>query len=217
MRQHSKLLLAAPLAGAVALLSLTIPPAVAHKGATGVVKQRMDVMKSFGDAMKAIKKMLDGEMTYDAAKVRKAAGVIKAHGGEALTKLFPKGSLQKPTEAKPEIWQNWTEFEADATRLKDYAEALEVVAARKSEEAEASGMIATMKGSDITEGGWPSAAELKQMPPQAVFMALGKTCKSCHESFRQKKDEHDHEGHAHDEHGDGDHDHEEHARDEHAH
>ncbi len=195
MRLRSKFLLVAPVLGALAILSAQTPDAIAHKGAKGIVKERMDAMKSIGDNMKAIKKMLDGEQPFNADKVKKAAGVIKSHAGTTLTKLFPEGSMDKPTEATPKIWEDWEDFQASAMRLQAYAEVLEMTAGNPQGAAEASGLGAAIKASDITEDGWPTVAELNQLPPQAVFMAMGKTCKSCHESFRVKKDEEGHDGH----------------------
>jgi len=198
MQLRSKFFLVTPILGALAMLSVYTPEAIAHKGAKGVVKKRMDAMKSIGDNMKAIKKMLAGEQPYDAGKVKKAAGAIKSHAGKPLVKLFPKGSMQKPTEATPKIWEDWDAFEENAMRLQVYAGVLEASAGRPEGAAEASGLSETIKASDITEGGWPTVAELNQLPLQAVFMAMGKTCKSCHESFRIKKDEAGkggHEGH----------------------
>lgn len=207
MSRRSKIYFVTTMACACAFFASDVPHATAHKGAKGIVKERMDAMKSIGDSMKAIKKMLQGEMTYDSAKVKKAAGTIKAHAGEPLTKLFPKDSLQKPTEATPKIWEDWEGFKASAMRLRDYAGALENSADRRGAAAEASGLMATIQASDITEDGWPSVTELDQMPTQVVFMAVGKTCKSCHESYRIKKDDKDdagHKGHG-DQKGHGDH------------
>ena len=194
MSSRAKFFMVGSLLAAVAGgVLVSAPDANAHKGAKGIVKQRMDMMKSIGASMKSIKKMLQGEVAYDAAKVREAAGVIKKHAGEPMVKLFPKGSMQKPTEATAQIWEDWDGFKAISMRLRDYAGALEQSADRNSGMAEASGMAATLMSSDIAEGGWPSASELAQMPPQATFMAITKTCKSCHQSFRKKKEE----GHAH--------------------
>jgi cytochrome c556 len=49
--------------------------------------------------------------------------------------LFPAGSLAEKSRAKPEIWQKWTEFEADATqamaeKLRDAAQAKNAEATR---------------------------------------------------------------------------------------
>ncbi len=190
-RLRFKQLHIALIAAALAILCAGGIDVAAHKGAKGVVKKRMDVMKSIGDNMKAMKKMFGGETPYDAKKVKQGAVFIKNHAGKSLTKLFPKGSLQKPTEATNRIWEEWAGFEANAMRLQAYAGALEVAARQPSDAAQAAGSNVTMSTADVAEGGWPAVEDLERMPPQAVFMAVAKTCKYCHESYRQKKN-HEH-------------------------
>lgn len=146
--------------GAVTLLAgiLVGGAALAHGGATGIVKERMDAMSSIGDQMKIIGQMLKGG-SVDEAKLSAAAGAIADHGGEALTRLFPEGSLDKPTEAAPAIWTDWTKFEAYAGDL------------------EASAL--TLK--DLANDG-AGTQELS-----AAFGTLAATCKDCHQAFRVKK------------------------------
>ena len=50
--------------------------ALAHEGATGVVKERMDLMETQKDAMKVIGEMAKGKTPFDAAAATKAAGDI---------------------------------------------------------------------------------------------------------------------------------------------
>ncbi len=81
-----------------ALVFLLAPvPALAHPGATGIVKQRKDAMMSLGDAMKALTSMIRGKQPYDAQCVKAYAGTIAGHGGESLTGQFPEGSLKHPS------------------------------------------------------------------------------------------------------------------------
>jgi cytochrome c556 len=174
-------------AAALALSGMVHFDASAHKGAKGVVKHRMHVMKGMGDNMKSLKQMFDGEIPYEAAKAEAAAASIEKHGGAALTKMFPKGSMQKPTEATPKIWENWESFEANAMRLQAYAGALKHSLAKPSnavQPAAAAGDM-TQFGAEGTD--WPAAANLQDQPPQVVFNYVAKTCKSCHESYRIKK------------------------------
>ena len=88
--------------------------ALAHGGATGIVKERMDQMVSISKAMKTMAKMVKGEIGYDASTMRTLAAQVSQNGGEALTKLFPKHSMDAPTEARHEIWQDWDVFERGA-------------------------------------------------------------------------------------------------------
>ena len=146
--------------GAVALFAVGIlaGTAMAHEGAMGVVKERMDAMSAIGDQMKVIGQMLKGG-SVEETKLSAAAGTIADHGGEALTKLFPDGSLDKPTEATAAIWTDWPKFEALAGDLQ--ASAL------------------TLK--DLADDG----AGNKEL--STAFGTLAGTCKECHADFREKK------------------------------
>ena len=132
---------------------------LAHEGATGVIKQRMDAMKAMATAMKTVGGMMKGEASYDAAKAALSAREIGDHSGIAMIKLFPKGSLHPPSEAKGEIWQDWAKFEQEAHDLG--------VAAKDFE-------ATVTAGADVPE------------PMRAAFRRLGQSCVSCHERFRQK-------------------------------
>jgi len=131
----------------------------AHGGATGVVKERMDVMSTMGKRMKAVGDMLKGKVPFDPAGAAEAGRFI----GEAapkLSHLFPDGSLEEPSEALPAVWKERERFEA---LIEDLA-------------AEAK------KLAEVSEGG-DRAAILRQ------FSALGEVCSACHTDFRMKKEE----------------------------
>lgn len=141
------------------LLGVTLPgDASAHTGATGVVKQRMDAMTDVGKQMKAIATMVKGESAFDAAKVKLAAGTIADHARD-IPDLFPKGTQHKPSEATAAIWKDWERFVAIADSLETDARLL----ANAAETADSASDIARQLG------------------------AVGKNCKTCHESFRLKK------------------------------
>src|SRR4029450_8312309 len=70
-------------------LSATL--ALAHEGATGVVKERQDLMDSQKDAMKVIGDMAKGKKPFDAAAATKAANDIHTTA-KKIHDLFPKGS-----------------------------------------------------------------------------------------------------------------------------
>lgn len=198
-------------AGAVAsaTLSLTVVAALAHGGATGMVKERMDSMKAMGEAVKATSAMFKGETTYDADAVNAAAKTIKAHSGEALTKLFPKGSGHEPSEALPKIWTDWEQFEQLAKRLEILSDGL-VLASSNAPGQAGSGAGTNMMGSNnmmmgggnmmmgsgnmmgsgsmMTGGGMtPSPEMLASMPAEGVFNMVAQTCSSCHTKFRLEK------------------------------
>lgn len=110
---------------AVALaLGVVAPMSSAHEGATGLVKDRMDLMKEMKGAVKKMAPIIKGKAAYDAATVQAAARVLERDAGQHLLEHFPKGSLQKPTDAKPIIWQEWERFSGLANKLQSSAAAL---------------------------------------------------------------------------------------------
>ncbi len=129
----------------------------AHKGATGIVKERMDLMKQVGKDTKLLKAMVRGNRAYDPQLVARISHSMQQAAGQ-IPGQFPAGSLQHPTEARPQIWQQWDKFT-------DYARQLETESARLRQIA--------------ASGDLPSI--------QHQFRQLNKTCLGCHKSFRKKK------------------------------
>ncbi len=103
-----------------------VPLALAHKGATGVVKERMDLMDSQKDAMKILGLMAKGKTPFDVAKAAAAAKDIETTAAK-IPELFPKGSSGGHSEAKPEVWTKWDEFTGDAEALQAAAKTLATV------------------------------------------------------------------------------------------
>lgn len=130
----------------------------AHKGAMGVVKERMDMMDEIGDNMKDIKAMIQRKQPFDAAKMARHAESIRT-ASMHIKQVFPEGSLNHPSEALPSIWKDWDQFSSLADQLIVEAEKL-----REVTESEDQQVI------------------MKQ------FARVGKTCRSCHTDFRKKKD-----------------------------
>lgn len=199
-------------AGAVASgIAMT---ALAHSGATGVVKERMDAMKAMGDAVKSTARMVQGETAYDPEAIRETAAVIKENSGEAMTKLFPEHSMSDVSEAKHEIWDKWDEFARLSVQLELLAGALEKAAdnglmhggdgtaaagmgnggmmGNQNMMGSGSGMMGggnMMSGSGMMMGsgnGMPDADHLAQMPADGVFNMMTRTCSACHTKFRQE-------------------------------
>lgn len=179
--------------------------ALAHGGATGIVKERMDAMDEMGDVMKSLSSIMRGDKDYDAAAVRSGAEVIQSHSGEALTKLFPEHSIEGPSEAKPEIWSNWQEFKSLADQLELFAAALGQGAdnglAHGGDGAGMMGGETMMGGSSMMSqdgmmgtapmmgDGMPMANPemLAQMPADGLFNMVAQTCSACHSKFRIEK------------------------------
>jgi len=109
--------------------------AFAHSGATGIVKERMDLFKRNKDNLKAIKAHIrDG----DVDAILPLADEIRDWAAR-MPDYFPAGSDQKPSEAAPAIWSNFDGFKQAAQDNQRAAEML-VVAAKLED------MDAVMRG-----------------------------------------------------------------------
>ncbi|MCW8891020.1 MAG: cytochrome c [Sedimenticola sp.] len=140
----------------IAVLVLTIQPLtlMAHGKATGIVKQRMELMKKIEKQMRSISIMEKGKLPYDATRISQHAEMIRRSSSK-IPALFPEGSLHKPTEALPVIWEQWDQFLDETNLLEQEAAELQALA---------------------TEG--DKQAVLEQ------FNKLEKSCSRCHEIFR---------------------------------
>lgn len=145
---------------AVFLILTLVPIALAHTGASGIVKERMDAMKLMGAAMKAAAGALASGPAYDAAIIEASAKVLGNHAAKMVS-LFPDTAMSrgsKASEAAPAIWEKQDEFLALATKLSD----------------ESSKLAETADSGD-------------QSAVKAQFQVVGGVCKACHEQFRIKK------------------------------
>jgi cytochrome c556 len=145
---------------AVVLALVGIAPLVlAHSGAKGIVKERMDMMKGMADAMKGMSAMFKGETRYDPALVLEHANTL-AKQARMIPEMTPAGSDDHPSEALPVIWQRWAEYEASATTLAEDSAGL----------------------AEIAENG------LDETKAREQFVKLGKSCGTCHDQFRKPKE-----------------------------
>lgn len=179
--------------------------ALAHSGATGVVKERMDGMMAMGKAIKDITPMMRGKAEYDPEAVRAFSEEVRRHSGTAMTRLFPEGSDGKPSEAKQTIWTNWEEFEELAEQLHLLSEGLSKAADNGLKMAGTDGRATmdggAMMGGQTLMGGQSMMGsqtmmgagsmmndmgieELVEMPADGVFMMVSQTCAACHTKYR---------------------------------
>ena len=88
-------------------VDLALPPvALAHKGAMGIVKERMDKFEASEKATKRIKQALS---RGDTAVINTEAEFLVSWAHE-MERYFPKHSNQPPSEARGEIWLQWDDF-----------------------------------------------------------------------------------------------------------
>lgn len=130
--------------------------AIAHKGASGVVKTRMDSMRSLKNEVKLIDDMLGGKKYLSQKRLARTLSNIEQHAGSAMIKLFPKGSHMKPSEADPLIWKSWDEFVALASTLETVTNSFRLRVQARSE-----------------------TSILKD-----DYLKMRAACKSCHDRFR---------------------------------
>ncbi len=106
MKKHVRNLV---LAGMVAVITLG-GVAAGMAAMDDVIKQRRELMKHNKEMFVPLVKMVKGAQPFDAATVKKNAEAIAADL-EKASKLFPEGSDQGDTRAKPEIWLLQDEFQ----------------------------------------------------------------------------------------------------------
>ena len=188
----------------VLLASITAGVALAHSGATGVVKERMDGMAAMQKAVKAVTPIMRGQVEYDADAVRSFAAAVEMHSGEAMTKLFPEGTGGKPSEAKDQVWSDWEEFESLAMNLETLGKALSKAAGKGLATQAGGGSSGSMMGTGNMMGsgammgansamsgmmgqpddGAMDADMLASMPADMLFTRISQTCSACHTKYR---------------------------------
>jgi cytochrome c556 len=194
-------LVSAWLAAGTVMLSAAV---FAHGNATGIVGERMMGMMMLGEQVKLLTPMLSAGGPVDGAALSKAASMIEMHAGPAMTKLFPEGSLDRPSEARPEIWDRWREFTDYAQQLAALGAELRTSAATPAEGpkpvaiaaptttsewerldvAVLLGLEDSRKASTVDEIITGSIAPAPR-DPATIFADITTTCSSCHASFRR--------------------------------
>jgi len=93
----------------------------------GPIRDRHELMEGIGDNAEIIGKAVK---SGNLEPVAGAAEKIHASAAKALP-LFPKGSTDPKSRAKPEIWEHWDKFEKLTKELE--AKSAELAAAAKSD------------------------------------------------------------------------------------
>ncbi len=133
---------------------------IAHSGAKGVVKERMEMMKGMADAMKAMGGMFKGEAPFEPTVVADKANWLIEHA-KKIPEMTPEGSNDHPSEALPVIWTSWDDYIADADLLAEESVKLMEIAVNGSDKAAA----------------------------RTQFLKVSKTCGTCHDRYRKPKEE----------------------------
>ncbi len=141
---------------------LLVGNSLAHQGATGVVKQRMDAMSEMGDAMKVMADMVKGKREFDPDLVVENTAILDKHAGE-LAGLFPDTDASrngKMTEALPVIWDEWQRFEELSGKLQKSVDALREAAKN----------------------------DIGKRDFRILFTKTAKSCSACHDDYRRPKE-----------------------------
>lgn len=147
----------------IALLAI---PISAHDGATGIIKHRMDSMKSLRDASKSVGNMFKGKTDYDVNAMRSASETFIKHG-EVMPSQFPDTTESREgheTEALPVIWENWDEFTALADKFTQDSRAFDAIV--------------------VELQALPKLDKDSIRTARTAFFKAVKNCSGCHEQFR---------------------------------
>ena len=142
------------LVGALAISGL----ATAHGSATGVVKDRMDVMTAIAANMKSVGGMVSGKTSLDRSAISQAMGEI-AENAKRLAHMFPEGTGEAPSEAAPTVWSDREGFQALLDELEKSTRSMSELAASDGD-------------SDLG----------------TAFRLVAVTCKNCHKDYRINRD-----------------------------
>lgn len=100
--------------------------AFAHVGVKDpAVMARMHNMKDSAAALEVLGGMAKGEVAYDAARAEAARAELLVLAA-AVPALFKGAETDPLTEARPEIWDNWPDFEAKAMMAEEAVAAMTV-------------------------------------------------------------------------------------------
>jgi cytochrome c556 len=131
---------------------------LAKDEALALMKRRHENFEEIGDAMKLISRELKAE-SPDLARMRTGAAKINELAPQ-VPSWFPPGTGPDvgKTEAKAEIWQKSEDFAAKAQAFREAATAFNTAA----------------QGSDLAA-------------IQPALVNLGKSCKACHDLYREEE------------------------------
>lgn len=166
----------------VMVLFTTGSVAWAHQNATGVVKTRMEAMERFEELIERVFAMINGELSYDPAVVRRAAEEIESGSGRHLTSQFPKGSNGPPSEAADAIWRDFGGFERYAQMLERWSAEL----AARADERPRGTLPGKWEEAEMGPGMMQGGGMMRRSGPDSAAWHVAATCNACHREFREE-------------------------------
>ena len=135
-----------------------LAPVIAHEqtSAEAAIDYRSAVMTVFRWNIKPMGAMMKGEIPYDGAAFARRAKDLATAASVDLMSGFPEESEEGETDAKPEVWMDWDDFQGKFKDLQEQSAKLAEVAAEGDEKA------------------------VKEQ-----FGATADTCKACHKKFKE--------------------------------
>ena len=141
----------------VLFLLLVVPSLSAQDQAGAIIAYRKSVMKAIGGHTGALISIVKGGLKeYQDNLLHHTRSIHEA--SKNVTRMFPQGTDSGKTRAKPEIWNEWKEFEKSAAGM----------------ERESAKLV------ELAESG-------KFSEFAKSVSALGRTCKGCHKRFRSRR------------------------------
>ena len=137
--------------GAIVLMAGGLQVVSAHEAKdlpAGPIRDRHELMEGIGKNAKAIGTSLQEGGAGDRVKIADWALKIQTSASK-IAGLFPKGSTDPKSRAKPEIWTHWDKFMADAVDLQRQTEKLVEIAKTGDMKATQAQMVIVGKGSCI--------------------------------------------------------------------
>ena len=114
------------MASIIALAIFTAATALAHEGAVGIAKARMDAMEGMDKQARDISRKIRANRNL--ASIADNAAKIRA-SAEKIPDWFPVGSDKGVTMAKPAIWSDWDAFKGYAAKVVAESDKLAAAAA----------------------------------------------------------------------------------------
>ncbi len=110
------------------LLCITVaaPWALAHSDIENpAVYKRIHVMEAMEEDLITLTDMVQGRRGFDALAAEQARSRLIRHSA-TLPKLFKSQQMDPKTTARPVIWDNWPDFKARSTAMKQASKRLNV-------------------------------------------------------------------------------------------
>jgi cytochrome c556 len=142
---------------AAALAAVATPAAAQFAKPEDAIKYRQSVMTVIAAHFGRIGAVVQGKVPYDAKATADNAAIVYSLSRLPFTAFVEGSDKGGNTKAKPEVWKEGDKFQAAAKDFQDQAAKLDAAAK--------SGNLDAVK---------------------AAFGDTGKTCKACHDNFKEK-------------------------------